>query len=190
MISERPKDAALRRPSPKGVEQSGKATFAQDPQPSGSVRFGAAAGSGQHRAHRRHFAACVELAQPSLHAGNAVASEVQPDRGQAAIAIQLVAKAELEAWQRGLSTGQRAAAAAQKFAAAPGELAIVPEGEGWFAALGVADPAAPGPWCLAKAAESLPGGVYRLAMGAAVPCWRDRLPLAYDPLILSESENA
>ncbi|MFY8047473.1 MAG: leucyl aminopeptidase family protein, partial [Erythrobacter sp.] len=40
---------------------------------------------------------------------------------------------------------------------------IVPEGDGWFAVGGVANPESLTSWCLAKLAEDLPEGTYRLA---------------------------
>lgn len=94
---------------------------------------------------------------------------IQPDRGQKATEIHLVDKAGFENWFKGLSAPQRAAAEAQKFTAAVYQIAIVPDGDGWFAAGGVADTASLSSWCLAKLAESLPGGTYRLASGGAGP---------------------
>lgn len=87
---------------------------------------------------------------------------LQPDRGQSATAIHLVTKDGLAAWLKGLSAPQRAALAAQKFEGAPGEQAIVPDGDHWFAAAGVADLDNLTSWCLAKLGESLPAGTYRL----------------------------
>jgi len=90
---------------------------------------------------------------------------IQPDRGQKATAIHLVNKDGLAEWSKPLSAGQRAALAAQKFTGAGYETAIVPDGDGWFAVGGVADPASLSSWCLAKLAEALPEGTYRLADG-------------------------
>lgn len=90
---------------------------------------------------------------------------IQPDRGQAAIAIHLVDKANLEDWLKRLSGPQRAAIAAQKFAGGGYETAIVPDGDGWFAVGGVANTASLSSWCLAKLAETLPAGTYRMAEG-------------------------
>ncbi len=92
---------------------------------------------------------------------------IQPDRGQAATAIHLTTKDSFEAFARSLSGPQRSALAGQKFTGTPGSLAIVPEGEAWFAVAGVADPANLACWCLASAAERLPAGTYRLADGAS-----------------------
>ncbi|MFZ9395164.1 MAG: leucyl aminopeptidase family protein [Erythrobacter sp.] len=92
---------------------------------------------------------------------------IQPDRGQAAIPIHLVTKDSLEGWLKPLSAGQRAALKAQKFEGTAAQVAIVPDGDHWFAVGGVADPAKLASWCLAKLAEELPEGHYRLAEGEA-----------------------
>lgn len=104
---------------------------------------------------------------------------IQPDRGQEAVAIHLVDKAALEGWQAGLRPAQRAALAAQKFKGDANSLAIVPEGEGWLAAVGVGQAGQLATWCLAKAADALPAGTYRLLCpkhgevkpGAALAGW-------------------
>jgi leucyl aminopeptidase len=90
---------------------------------------------------------------------------IQPDRGQNAIAIHLVDKTSFPDWLKGRSTGQRGALAAQKFEGGGYESAIVPDGDAWFVVSGVANTAALSSWCLAKLAETLPGGTYRLAEG-------------------------
>jgi leucyl aminopeptidase len=87
---------------------------------------------------------------------------IQPDRDQNAIAIHLIDKEALERFIKGLPAVARAALAAQKFSGAPFEQAILPDGDGWCVAAGVADPAELGTWCLAKLAETLPAGTYRL----------------------------
>ena len=89
---------------------------------------------------------------------------ILPDRGQPARLLQPVAKAAYEDWLKTLTPRAKAAAAAQRVTGKPGELAILP-GEApddWSAAIGVEDAQTLGPWCLAKAAESLPEGTYRL----------------------------
>ncbi|MEO0062530.1 MAG: hypothetical protein RLZZ08_1090 [Pseudomonadota bacterium] len=88
---------------------------------------------------------------------------IQPDRGQDAVPIHLVSKATFDAFAKTLSGPQRAALAAQKFTGGGYQTAIVPSGEGWFAVGGVANPASLSSWCLAKLAEVLPAGTYRLA---------------------------
>jgi leucyl aminopeptidase len=100
---------------------------------------------------------------------------IQPDRGQAAIAIHLVNKDGFEPWTKKLSTAQRAALAAQKFEGGGYQVGIVPDGDKWFAVGGVADPDELSAWCMAKLAEALPAGTYRRAdgePGAALHGWQ------------------
>ncbi|MEG3165635.1 leucyl aminopeptidase family protein [Sphingomonas sp. PB2P19] len=83
---------------------------------------------------------------------------LQPDRGQAATAITLVDPAALDGWLLAQPPAVRAAVAGQRFAAKPGTSAILATADGWHvvAAIGA------GPWALAKLAETLPEGIYRL----------------------------
>jgi leucyl aminopeptidase len=100
---------------------------------------------------------------------------IQPDRGQAAVPIHLVNKDGFAAWAKGLAAPQRAALKAQKFEGGANQVGIVPDGEGWFAAAGVASPEELSAWCLARLAETLPAGTYRLASGepgAALHGWQ------------------
>jgi len=100
---------------------------------------------------------------------------IAADRGQDAIAIRLVDKDGFGEFAKGLSGPQRAALAGQKFTGGGYQVGIVPDGEGWFAMGGVKDPAALSSWCLAKLAEALPAGTYRLAgtePGAALHGWQ------------------
>lgn len=94
---------------------------------------------------------------------------IRPDRGEPAIAIHLVNKEGFEAFAKGLSAGQRASLAAQKFEGGGYQFAIIPDGDSWFVISGVANPESLSAWCLAKLAEELPEGVYRLANGEAGP---------------------
>lgn len=94
---------------------------------------------------------------------------IQPDRGQDAIAIHLVNKEGIEAFAKGLTAGQRAALAGQKFEGNGYQVGIVPDGDSWFAVGGIADPESLSSWCLAKLAEELPEGVYRIANAEAGP---------------------
>ncbi|WP_120076853.1 leucyl aminopeptidase family protein [Aurantiacibacter odishensis] len=100
---------------------------------------------------------------------------IQPDRGQDATTIHLVNKDTFESFAKGLSGPQRAALAGQKFTGGGYQVGIVPDGEGWFAVGGVSDPADLSSWCLAKLAEKLPEGTYRLmddlSAGAAMFGW-------------------
>jgi len=85
------------------------------------------------------------------------------DKGQPAVAIHLMDKAGFEAWAATLTPAQRAAAAAQKFKGAANTHAIIPDGDSWQVAAGVADAGKLGPWCLARLGENLPAGTYRIA---------------------------
>jgi leucyl aminopeptidase len=94
---------------------------------------------------------------------------IQPDRGQAAIAIHLVNKDGFPDWVKRLTKGQQAALEAQKFDGSSYQVGIVPDGDGWFAVGGVANPAELSSWCMAKLAETLPAGTYRRAEGEPGP---------------------
>ncbi|MEX0342699.1 MAG: M17 family metallopeptidase [Erythrobacter sp.] len=94
---------------------------------------------------------------------------IQPDRGQEAISIHLVNRDLFPDWIKKLSASQRAALEAQKFDGGGYQVGIVPDGDGWFAVGGVADPESLSSWCMAKLAESLPEGTYRRAGGEPGP---------------------
>ena len=94
---------------------------------------------------------------------------IQPDRGQDAIPIHLVNKEGFADWAKSLSSGQRAALDAQKFDGSGYQVGIVPDGDGWFAVGGVANPEELSSWCMAKLAEALPEGTYRRAKGEPGP---------------------
>ncbi len=94
---------------------------------------------------------------------------IQPDRGQDAIDIHLVNRDRYAAWAKSLSAGQRAALDGQKFDGSGYQVAIVPDGDGWFAVGGVANPDDLSSWCMAKLAEALPAGTYRRASGEPGP---------------------
>ena len=106
--------------------------------------------------HNAHTAGTTRL----MNDRNAL---IQPDRGQAAIPLHLVDKAGFDPLMRSLGEGQRAVITAQKFEASPGEVVIVPEGQCWYALAGIEPRADLGTWCLARLAEVLPGGTYRIA---------------------------
>jgi len=92
---------------------------------------------------------------------------LQPDRGQPAIPLHLIDKSGLDAWLGGQPERVRAAARAQGFKGEKAQVAIIPgERDVWSALVGVADTTTLGEWCLAKAAEALPEGTYRLGSGA------------------------
>lgn len=94
---------------------------------------------------------------------------IQPDKGQDAIAIQLVNKELFPGWVKKLSAGQQASLAAQKFDGGGYQVGIVPDGDSWFAVGGVVDPAKLSSWCMARLAEALPEGTYRSADGEPGP---------------------
>lgn len=90
---------------------------------------------------------------------------IQPDNQQAATLIHVTDKGRFESWLALQSDAARTAIKAQKFEGNANDIAILPgdkPGE-WSVVAGVSDMAVPGVWHLAKAAESLPEGTYRLA---------------------------
>ena len=88
------------------------------------------------------------------------------DRGQAARPIHLVDKASFAAWLKGRPAEDRALIAAHRFDG-KSVLAFVmlPRGGEFGVVCAVKDVARLTPWCLAKLAESLPEGTYKLADG-------------------------
>jgi leucyl aminopeptidase len=101
---------------------------------------------------------------------------IQPDNAQAATPIHVTDKACFETWLAQQSDAARTAIKAQKFEGNANDIAILPgdkPGE-WSVVAGVSDMAVPGVWHLAKAAESLPEGTYRLVdydAGDAILGW-------------------
>ncbi len=91
-----------------------------------------------------------------------IAQLLQPDRGQAAKSLHLVDEKSFPAWLSAQPTRVRELVAAQGFKGEGFQLAIIGEDK-WSALLGVADAQSLSPWCLAKAAQSLPEGTYRVA---------------------------
>ena len=88
---------------------------------------------------------------------------VQPDRGQDAIPIHIVDADGFDTFAKTLSAGQRASLTGQTFEGRANQVGIVPDGDGFFVIGGVADRTKLASWCLAKLAEDLPEGTYRLA---------------------------
>ncbi len=101
---------------------------------------------------------------------------LQPDRGQAARTIHIIDAKGFDAWLAAQPPRHRAAATAQKLAPTGYSSAILP-GDGpedWSVVSVVANAEKLGPWCLAKLAETLPEGSYRLEgrdPGAAAYGW-------------------
>ncbi|HYE27560.1 MAG TPA: leucyl aminopeptidase family protein [Allosphingosinicella sp.] len=88
---------------------------------------------------------------------------IQPDKGQPAVALHLVDRKGFDSWLKGQSERVRQALSAQGFRGEGYQLAILPgDKTHWSAVLGVANVDELSPWCLAKAAESLPEGKYRV----------------------------
>ena len=100
---------------------------------------------------------------------------LQADRGQPATPLILLDKKGFEPWLKGSPERVRQAVAAQGFKADGYQLATLPgEKADWSAVLGVANIDDLSPWCLAKAAETLPEGTYRVegrAPGPAMLGW-------------------
>jgi len=126
---------------------------------------------------------------------------LQPDRGQSARTIELVAASGFDTWLNAQPPRTRAAVAAQKMKGKAGNSITLPgEGDDWSVILTVGD-RPPGPWDLAKLAETLPEGTYRLSGGeggAAMLGWvlgqyrfdRYRKSEGEGPRILLSSEPA
>lgn len=98
----------------------------------------------------------------------AYTSLILPDRGQLARTIHVTDAAHFDNWLAGQPPRARAAAAAQELKPVGYASAILP-GDGpddWSVVTVVADQTDLSPWCLAKLAETLPEGLYRMAQGA------------------------
>ncbi len=101
---------------------------------------------------------------------------LKADHDQGARSIQLVDSEGFSAWLKKQPERVRTAIAGQKFGGKPNEVAILPgdkAGE-WSAVGGVVDTEKLKSWCLAKLAETLPEGTYRLhdaPAGAAMLGW-------------------
>jgi leucyl aminopeptidase len=105
-----------------------------------------------------------------------ITSLLRPDQDQAAISLQLVDGKSFETWLKAQPERIRQTVRAQGFKGEGFQIAILPgdSGSQWGAVLGVADIDKLSPWCLAKAAEALPEGTYRLSgrsPGQAVLGW-------------------
>ena len=97
---------------------------------------------------------------------------LQPDRGGPARIIHLVDKDSFPAWAKRQSAARRALLDAARFEGKTGfQYAILPAAQGhdWEVVSAIANAAQLSPWCLAKLAESLPEGTYRLADGDPGP---------------------
>jgi leucyl aminopeptidase len=89
---------------------------------------------------------------------------IQPDNGQPATPVHIIDKGGFDEWLAAQSDAVRTAVKAQKFDGGANDTAILPgdkPGE-WAVVAGVVDATTLGVWNLAKAADSLPEGTYRL----------------------------
>jgi leucyl aminopeptidase len=94
------------------------------------------------------------------------ASLLVADRGQKARAIHLVDKASFNAWLKKRPADDRALLAAMGFDGNnPHAFALLPRGNEFEVVSAVKSVDSLSPWCLAKLAESLPEGTYKLAAG-------------------------
>jgi leucyl aminopeptidase len=88
------------------------------------------------------------------------------DRGQKARPIHIVDKAGFEAWLKKRSAEDRALLEAQRFdGKSAGAMVLLPRGADFEVVAAVKSAELLSPWCLAKLAETLPGGTYKLAEG-------------------------
>jgi leucyl aminopeptidase len=96
---------------------------------------------------------------------------LQPDKGQPARTIHITDSAGFDAWLAAQPPRARAAAAAQKLKPTGYASAILPgdAADDWSVVTVVADAENLSAWCLAKLAETLPEGSYRLATGTPGP---------------------
>ena len=100
------------------------------------------------------------------------ASMLQPDRGGPAHPIHLVDKASFPDWLKKQNAARRELLEAGRFDGKTGfQYAILPAAHGheWAVVATVANVAELSPWCLARLAEALPEGSYRLAEGDPGP---------------------
>ncbi len=95
------------------------------------------------------------------------ASLLAADRGQKARTIHLVDKDGFDAWAKSRGAEDRALLEAHRFDGKKGfAFVILPRGKDDFEVVSaVKNAASLSPWCLAKLAEALPEGTYRLAEG-------------------------
>lgn len=101
---------------------------------------------------------------------NGYADLLKADNGQPARNIHIVDATGYESWLAAQPERVRATLAAQRYRPKPHGHAIMPgeQAEDWSVLIGVADTARLSCWCLAKLAEILPAGAYRIAGGGDV----------------------
>ncbi|WOK37065.1 leucyl aminopeptidase family protein [Sphingomonas sp. C3-2] len=96
-----------------------------------------------------------------------LADLIQPDKGQPARTIHIVDKQNFDDWLAAQPERHRTAIDAQDMKPTPFARAILPgdKADDWSVVTVVADRVRLSSWCLAKLAETLPAGTYRLAEG-------------------------
>jgi leucyl aminopeptidase len=102
----------------------------------------------------------------------ALSELLQPDRGGSAHAIHLVDKGNFADWLKRQSAARRSLLEAARFEGKTAfQFAILPASQGheWEVVSTVANATELSPWCIAKLAEALPEGTYRLAEGDPGP---------------------
>jgi leucyl aminopeptidase len=101
----------------------------------------------------------------------AFAELLQVDRGQSARTIHVTDKSQFDVWLAAQPPRARAAVAAQDLRPVGYASAILPgdEADDWSVVTVVANVDNFSSWCLAKLAETLPAGTYRLASGTPGP---------------------
>ena len=87
---------------------------------------------------------------------------LQPDRGQDARTVALIDKAGFVDWFAAQPAETRALAEANRFDGAADSVLIVSGAQQWSVVAGMRAPDALTPWCLARLAERLPAGTYRI----------------------------
>ena len=94
---------------------------------------------------------------------------LQPDQGQTAHSLTIIAKDDFDEWFKALPEQARAGVQAAQFKGKSGEFILIPgvAADDWSAVIGAADN--PSLWDLAGAAARLPEGTYRLTNGAPGP---------------------
>lgn len=97
-----------------------------------------------------------------------IADLLKADNQQPARSIHLLDAKSHDAWLAAQPAAVRAIVAGNKFRGKAGEQAILPGAgaDDWLVVVGVANSDALGPWCLARLAETLPEGSYRVANGS------------------------
>lgn len=116
---------------------------------------------------------------------------LKADTGQSARTIYLTDTNGFEEWLNAQPPRHRSVVTAHKFAGKAGSHVILPgdNPEEWSVVVGVANRASLSSWCLAKVAENLPEGTYRLAEGAPGPAAHGWMAAQYSFTRYSKDED-